>query len=85
MKVDINTKYIKDKDGVDHFAIKNYKYTFDYGDRVQFDLQNLFKESKQLSEYSVTVILLSVKFGNMICPYIEVALDNDNDNSGRTT
>lgn len=51
MKVDINTKYIKDDKGVNHFAIKNYKYTFDYGDKVTFDLQNLFKESKELSEY----------------------------------
>ncbi|XP_045769099.1 circadian clock-controlled protein daywake-like [Maniola jurtina] len=50
MKVDINTKYVKDKQGIDYFAIKNYKYSFDYGDRVQFDLQNLFKESKELSE-----------------------------------
>ncbi|XP_026734076.1 circadian clock-controlled protein-like [Trichoplusia ni] len=49
MKVDINTKYVKDKDGVNHFGLKNYKYTFDYGDRVSFDLENLFKESKELS------------------------------------
>lgn len=51
MKVDINTKYVKDKDGVNHFGLKNYKYTFDYGDRVSFDLENLFKESKELSKY----------------------------------
>ncbi|XP_046978044.1 circadian clock-controlled protein daywake-like [Vanessa cardui] len=50
MKVDINTKYIKDEQGVNHFALKNYKYSFDYGDRVMFDLKNLFKESQELSE-----------------------------------
>lgn len=53
MNVDINTDYIKDKEGVDHFAIRNYKYSFDYGDRVFFDLKNLFKESKELSKYSL--------------------------------
>ncbi|KAM3964939.1 circadian clock-controlled protein daywake-like [Aphomia sociella] len=50
MTVDINTKYTKDKEGRNHFGIKNYKYMFDYGDRVTFDLQNLFKESKELSD-----------------------------------
>lgn len=50
MKVDINTKYIKDKNGVNHFALKDYTYTFDYGDRVTFDIKNIFKESKELSK-----------------------------------
>ncbi|XP_047509470.1 circadian clock-controlled protein daywake-like [Pieris napi] len=49
MKVDINTKYVKDAKGLNHFALRNYKYTFDYGDKMTFDLQNLFKESKELS------------------------------------
>lgn len=53
MTVDINTDYIKDKEGVNHFAIRNYKYTFDYGDRVFFDLKNLFRESKALSKFSL--------------------------------
>jgi hypothetical protein len=53
MKVDIKTKYYKDKDGFNHFGIKNYKYSFDYGDKVTFDLQNLFKESKELSKYNI--------------------------------
>lgn len=52
MKVDIKTKYIKDNEGLNHFSIKNYKYSFDYGDRVTFDLGNLFKESKELSKYT---------------------------------
>ena len=51
MTVDIKTKYIKDKKGVNHFAVKSYKYSFDYGNRVYFELENLFKESKQLSKY----------------------------------
>ncbi|CAH2084859.1 unnamed protein product [Euphydryas editha] len=49
MKIDFNTKYIKDDKGFNHFAIKNYKYTFNYGDRVIFNLTNLFKESQELS------------------------------------
>lgn len=50
MNVDINTDYVKDNEGVNHFALRNYKYTFDYGDRVFFDLKNLFRESKELSK-----------------------------------
>lgn len=50
MKVIIKTKYIKDKNGFNHFAIKDFSYSFDYGDRVTFNLSNLFKESKELSE-----------------------------------
>lgn len=52
MKVIIKTKYVKDKNGVNHFTIKDYSYTFDYGDRVTFNLSNLFKESKELSKYT---------------------------------
>lgn len=50
MRVDINTKYIKDANGFNHFGLRNYKYDFDYGDRMTFDLKNLFKGSKQLSK-----------------------------------
>lgn len=50
MKVDINTKYVKDENGLNHFALRNYKYSFDYGDRVSFDLKNLFKGSQELSK-----------------------------------
>lgn len=65
MKVDINTKYIKDANGVNYFALKNYKYDFDYGDRMTFDLKNLFKGSKELSEYLSDfyfVVGLRIKF-----------------------
>lgn len=51
MKLDINTKYTKDKNGVNHFGLKDYTYTFNYGDKMTFSLTNLFKESKELSKY----------------------------------
>ncbi|KAG6447749.1 hypothetical protein O3G_MSEX005140 [Manduca sexta] len=74
MKVDINTKYIKDDKGVNHFALKNYKYSFDYGDRVSFDLQNLFKESKELSETVLNFLnenwkTVAEEFGKPIVDY----------------
>ncbi|XP_013133142.1 PREDICTED: circadian clock-controlled protein-like [Papilio polytes] len=80
MKVDINTKYIKDDKGVNHFAIKNYKYTFDYGDKVTFDLQNLFKESKELSNTVLSFLnenwrTVSEEFGKPIVDYaVELAI-----------
>ncbi|CAG9787831.1 unnamed protein product [Diatraea saccharalis] len=74
MKVDINTKYVKDKNGVDHFGVKSYKYTFDYGDKVTFDLQNLFKESKQLSDTVLAFLndnwkTVAEEFGKPIVDY----------------
>ncbi|XP_050348483.1 circadian clock-controlled protein daywake-like [Nymphalis io] len=77
MKVDINTKYIKDEKGVNHFAIKNYKYSFDYGDRVMFDLKNLFKESQELSETVLKFLnenwkTVAEEFGK---PFVEYAVD----------
>ncbi|XP_049872270.1 circadian clock-controlled protein daywake-like [Pectinophora gossypiella] len=74
MKVDINTKYIKDNDGVNHFALRNYKYTFDYGDRVSFDLKNLFKENKQLSDTVLAFLnenwrTVAEEFGKPIVDY----------------
>ncbi|VVC91419.1 circadian clock-controlled protein daywake-like [Leptidea sinapis] len=80
MKVDINTKYIKDNKGVNHFSIKNYKYTFDYGDKVTFDLQNLFKESKELSNTVLTFLnenwkTVAEEFGKPIVDYaVELAI-----------
>ncbi|CAB3254661.1 unnamed protein product [Arctia plantaginis] len=56
MNLDINTKYIKDKNNIDYFSIKNYKYTFDYGDHVFFDFKNLFKGNKQLSDAVLQVL-----------------------------
>lgn len=50
MTVDIDTEYIKDAAGLNYFGIKKYKYDFDYGDRVTYDLKNLFKGSPELSK-----------------------------------
>ncbi|XP_026748918.2 circadian clock-controlled protein daywake-like isoform X2 [Galleria mellonella] len=74
MKVNINTKYTKDKEGRNHFGLRNYKYTFDYGDRVTFDLQNLFKGSKELSQTVLTFLnenwkLVAEEFGKPIVDY----------------
>ncbi|CAK1585305.1 unnamed protein product [Parnassius mnemosyne] len=80
MKVDINTKYIKDNKGVNYFGLRNYKYSFDYGDRVTFDLQNLFKESKQLSDTVLAFLnenwrTVSEEFGKPIVDYaVELAI-----------
>ncbi|XP_047025214.1 circadian clock-controlled protein daywake-like [Helicoverpa zea] len=80
MKVDINTKYIKDDQGVNHFALKNYKYSFDYGDRVSFDLKNLFKESKELSSTVLQFLnenwrTVAEEFGKPIVDYaVELAI-----------
>lgn len=78
MKVDIKTKYIKDNKGVNHFSLKNYKYTFDYGDRVSFELENLFKESKELSKYNFLslkeLVNSSTYFGNLSRKILPVSL-----------
>ncbi|KAJ0183215.1 hypothetical protein K1T71_001191 [Dendrolimus kikuchii] len=49
MKVKINTKYVKDEQGINYFGLKDYKYSFNYGDRVSFDLTNIFKQNAELS------------------------------------
>lgn len=49
--MDIKTKYYKDAEGRDHFGIKSYRYTFDYGDRIYYNITNLFKGNPELSEY----------------------------------
>lgn len=80
MKIDINTKYIKDKDNGNHFAIKNYKYTFDYGDRVSFDIKNLFKGSQALSDAVLQFLnenwkTVAEEFGKPIVDYaVELAM-----------
>uniref|UniRef100_A0A0K8TU33 Takeout Protein n=1 Tax=Epiphyas postvittana TaxID=65032 RepID=A0A0K8TU33_EPIPO len=50
IKMNMNTKYVVDDKGARHYAVKDYKYTFDYGDKVTMHLTNLFKDSKELSE-----------------------------------
>ncbi|XP_045449600.1 circadian clock-controlled protein daywake-like [Melitaea cinxia] len=80
MKLDINTKYIKDDKGINYFGIRNYKYTFNYGDRVMFDLTNLFKESKELSATVLNFLnenwkTVAEEFGKPIVDYaVDLAL-----------
>ncbi|XP_041980276.1 juvenile hormone-binding protein-like [Aricia agestis] len=50
VKLDAYTKYFKDEQGLQHLAIKNYTYDFDYGDNVYFQIENLFRESQEWSE-----------------------------------
>ncbi|XP_037969505.2 protein takeout [Plutella xylostella] len=49
IKLDIKTKYYKDEEGRDHFGIKSYLYTFDYGERIFYVITNLFKGNPELS------------------------------------
>ncbi|KAI8421664.1 hypothetical protein MSG28_009655 [Choristoneura fumiferana] len=49
IKIDINSKYVVDDKGT-HYAIKDYKYDFNYGDKVTMHLTNLFKGNKELSD-----------------------------------
>lgn len=51
--MNIKTKYFKDADGRDHFGIKSYRYTFDYGERIHYTISNLFKGNDELSKYSL--------------------------------
>lgn len=55
MKVKINTKYVKDEEGDIYFGLKDYKYSFDYGDRVAFDLTNIFKQNAELSKFHLYI------------------------------
>jgi hypothetical protein len=58
IKLNIKTKYYKDSEGRDHFGIKNYRYTFDYGERIIYTITNLFKGNAELSKY-ISFITLS--------------------------
>ncbi|KAJ8723387.1 hypothetical protein PYW08_003299 [Mythimna loreyi] len=74
MKVDIKTKYVKDKQGLNHFSVKSYKYSFDYGDRVSFEITNLFKQSEELSKTVLAFLndnwkLVAEEFGKPIVDY----------------
>ncbi|KAJ8716579.1 hypothetical protein PYW07_003206 [Mythimna separata] len=80
MTVDIKTKYIKDKKGLNHFSVKSYKYSFDYGDRVYFEISDLFKQSKELSKTVLAFLndnwkLVAEEFGKPIVDYaVELAI-----------
>ncbi|KAI5636245.1 hypothetical protein NE865_11009 [Phthorimaea operculella] len=49
IKLNIRTKYFKDSEGRDHFGIKSYRYTFDYGEKIHYVISNLFKGNAELS------------------------------------
>ncbi|XP_041980269.1 uncharacterized protein LOC121733933 [Aricia agestis] len=61
VKLHTNTKYFKDEQGLQHWAIRNYTYDFDYGDNVYFLIENLFRESKEWRELGSPVIEYAVK------------------------
>lgn len=61
IKLNIKTKYFKDAEGRDHFGLKNYKYTFDYGDRVHYTINNLFKGNPELSKCQYIFMILQYK------------------------
>ncbi|XP_063381339.1 circadian clock-controlled protein daywake-like [Cydia fagiglandana] len=74
IKMDIKTKYYKDNEGRDHFGIKSYRYTFDYGDRIFYNITNLFKGNPELSN-TVLVFLnenwrtVTEEFGKPVVDY----------------
>ncbi|XP_034828999.1 circadian clock-controlled protein daywake-like [Maniola hyperantus] len=74
IKLNIKTKYFKDADGRDHFGIKNYKYTFDYGDRVHYTINNLFKGNPELSNTVLQFLnenwrVVTEEFGQPVVEY----------------
>ncbi|GBP47827.1 Circadian clock-controlled protein [Eumeta japonica] len=74
MTVDINTKYVKGEDSKWHFALKDYSYTFDYGDKMTFMLSNLFKQSKELTDTVLMFLnenwrIVAEEFGKPIVDY----------------
>ncbi|CAG9562478.1 unnamed protein product [Danaus chrysippus] len=74
IKLNIKTKYFKDSEGRDHFGIKNYRYTFDYGDRVHYTINNLFKGNPELSETVLQFLnenwrVVTEEFGQPVVDY----------------
>ncbi|XP_047025406.1 circadian clock-controlled protein daywake-like [Helicoverpa zea] len=74
IKLNINTKYFKDADGRDHFGIKNYKYTFDYGERIIYTINNLFKGNPELSNTVLQFLnenwrIVTEEFGQPVVDY----------------
>ncbi|XP_026498680.2 circadian clock-controlled protein daywake-like [Vanessa tameamea] len=74
IKLNIKTMYFKDAEGRDHFGIKNYKYTFDYGDRVHYTINNLFKGNPELSNTVLQFLnenwrVVTEEFGQPVVDY----------------
>lgn len=74
IKIDIKTEYVKDAQGRDHFGIKSYRYSFDYGERIVYVITNLFKGNPELSNTVLQFInenwrTVSEEFGKPIVDY----------------
>ncbi|XP_072932629.1 circadian clock-controlled protein daywake-like [Epargyreus clarus] len=74
IKMNIKTRYFKDADGRDHFGIKSYRYTFDYGDRVHYSINNLFKGNPELSNTVLQFLnenwrVVTEEFGQPVVDY----------------
>lgn len=74
IKLNIKTKYFKDTEGRDHFGIRNYRYTFDYGDRVHYTINNLFKGNPELSNTVLQFLnenwrVVTEEFGQPVVDY----------------
>ncbi|KPJ06750.1 Circadian clock-controlled protein [Papilio machaon] len=74
IKMNIKTKYFKDADGRDHFGIKSYRYTFDYGERIHYTISNLFKGNAELSNTVLRFLnenwrVVTEEFGQPVVDY----------------
>ncbi|XP_004932671.1 protein takeout [Bombyx mori] len=74
IKLNIHTKYYKDSNGRDHFGIKNYKFSFDYGERIHYTITNLFKGNPELSNTVLQFLnenwrVVTEEFGQPVVDY----------------
>ncbi|XP_068633895.1 circadian clock-controlled protein daywake-like [Battus philenor] len=74
IKMNIKTRYFKDANGRDHFGIRSYKYTFDYGERIHYTITNLFKGNAELSNTVLRFLnenwrVVTEEFGQPVVDY----------------
>ncbi|CAH2047047.1 unnamed protein product, partial [Iphiclides podalirius] len=74
IKLNIKTKYFKDDDGRDHFGIKSYRYSFDYGEKIHYTITNLFKGNAELSDTVLRFLnenwrVVTEEFGQPVVDY----------------
>ncbi|KAL4709463.1 hypothetical protein ACJJTC_019760 [Scirpophaga incertulas] len=74
IKLNIKTKYFKDSANRDHFGIKSYRYTFDYGERIIYTITNLFKGNPELSNTVLQFLnenwrIVTEEFGQPVVDY----------------
>ncbi|XP_059049934.1 circadian clock-controlled protein daywake-like [Achroia grisella] len=74
IKLNIKTKYFKDTENRDHFGIKSYRYTFDYGERIIYTITNLFKGNPELSNTVLQFLnenwrVVTEEFGKPVVDY----------------